>query len=191
MTFQRADLFELSAKDGPFDHIFLCFVLEHLPDPVAALRHLGTLVKTGGSITAIEGDHGSFYCYPESLDAKRAVQCLVDSQARLGGDALIGRRLYPLFQSAGLQNVTVSPRMVYADASRPRWVEGFSKQTFIAMVEGVRDQALEMGLIGRSHLGQRHRRPPPRHRTRWHLLLHVLQSGGSRLSMSSHLGFIV
>jgi len=147
VTFRQADLFELSADDRPFDHIFLCFVLEHLPDPVAALRHLSTLVKTGGSITAIEGDHGAFYCYPESVEAKRAVQCLVDSQARLGGDALIGRKLYPLFRSAGLEDVTVSPRMVYADASRPRWVEGFSKLTFIAMVEGARDQALAMGLI--------------------------------------------
>ena len=37
--------------------------------------------------------------------------------------------------------------MVYADSSRPTWVEGFSKRTFIAMVEGVREQALSMGLI--------------------------------------------
>jgi hypothetical protein len=37
--------------------------------------------------------------------------------------------------------------MVYVDASRPELVEGFSKNTFIAMVEGVREQALSLGLI--------------------------------------------
>jgi hypothetical protein len=37
--------------------------------------------------------------------------------------------------------------MVYVDGSRPELVEGFSKNTFIAMVEGVRGQALSMGLI--------------------------------------------
>jgi len=37
--------------------------------------------------------------------------------------------------------------MVYVDDSRPDLVEGFSKSTFIAMVEGVREQALELGLI--------------------------------------------
>jgi len=147
VTFQQKSLFELQPDEGLFDHIFVCFVLEHLPEPVAALRHLGTLLKPGGSLTAIEGDHGSFYCYPESAEAKRAVRCLVEAQARAKGNALIGRQLYPLFRAAGFDDVAVSPRAVYADASRPEWVEGFSKRTFIAMVEGVRDQALLLGLI--------------------------------------------
>jgi hypothetical protein len=37
--------------------------------------------------------------------------------------------------------------MVYADASRPGMVDGFTRKTFIAMVEGVRGQALKLGLI--------------------------------------------
>ena len=45
------------------------------------------------------------------------------------------------------RDVRVSPRMVYVDNSRPDLVEGFSKNTFTAMVEGVRDQALSLGLI--------------------------------------------
>jgi SAM-dependent methyltransferase len=147
VTFRRQDIFDLSPAEETFDHIFVCFVLEHLPDPVAALRHLSTLLNKGGSITAIEGDHGSFYCYPETVEARRAVKCLVDIQARLKGNALIGRQLYPLFKAAGFGDTVVSPRMVYADASRPTWVEGFSKRTFIAMVEGVRDQALSLGMI--------------------------------------------
>jgi len=147
VTFRRQSLFDLSPAEEMFDHIFVCFVLEHLPDPVAALKHLRSLLKKGGSITAIEGDHGSFYCYPETPEAGRAVQCLVDIQARLQGNALIGRQLYPLFQAGGFSDTTVSPRMVYVDASKPAWVEGFSKRTFIAMVEGVRDQALSLGLI--------------------------------------------
>jgi len=78
----------------------------------------------------------------------RAVQCLVDVQARFGGDALIGRRLYPLLTEAGFRDVRVSPRMVYVDSSRPELVEGFSRNTFIAMVEGVRDRALSLGNDG-------------------------------------------
>ena len=147
VTFRCQSLFDLLLAEQTFDHIFVCFVLEHLPDPVAALKHLGTLLEKGGSITAIEGDHGSFYCYPETPEANRTVQCLVDVQARLGGNALIGRQLYPLLKAAGFPDATVSPRMVYVDASKPAWVEGFSKRTFIAMVEGVRDQALSLGLI--------------------------------------------
>jgi hypothetical protein len=41
----------------------------------------------------------------------------------------------------------VNPRVVYVDDSRPLLVEGFSRNTFIAMVEGVREEALSLGLI--------------------------------------------
>jgi hypothetical protein len=41
----------------------------------------------------------------------------------------------------------VSPRMVYVDSRRPEYVEGFTKNTFIAMVEGVKRQAIDSGII--------------------------------------------
>jgi SAM-dependent methyltransferase len=149
VTFRQGDLFYLDFPDEHFDHVFVCFVLEHLRDPLGALRRLMRVLKTGGTITVIEGDHGSFYCHPETPEAKRAVECLVRRQAALGGDACIGRRLFPLLDAAGLRDVRVSPRMVYVDSSRPCLVEGFSKKTFIAMVEGVEHQALAEGLIDR------------------------------------------
>lgn len=98
-------------------------------------------------MTVIEGDHGSYFSHPESREAYRAVRCLIDLQSRLGGDALIGRRLFPLLANAGFKNVSVSPRMIYVDSSKPDLVEGFTIQTFIAMVEGVKSQAVETGLI--------------------------------------------
>ena len=147
ITFQRADIFDLPFPRESFDHVFVCFVLEHLRNPIEALSSLRAILKKGGSITVIEGDHGSSYFHPDSPDALRTVQCLIDLQARFGGNALIGRQLYPLMIEAGFNSVRVSPRMVYVDGGRPELVEGFTKQTFIAMVEGIRQQALDFGLI--------------------------------------------
>ncbi|HEY1220166.1 MAG: methyltransferase domain-containing protein [Bryobacteraceae bacterium] len=147
VEFQTANLFDLPFDDEHFDHIFLCFVLEHLAEPAAALGAIKRVLRRGGTITTVEGDHGSWYCYPQTPESARAVQCLVDLQARLGGDALVGRRLYPLLVEAGFRDVRVSPRMVYVDNSRPDLVEGFSRNTFTAMVEGVREQALSLGLV--------------------------------------------
>jgi len=147
VDFLRANLFHLPFDDGHFDHVFLCFVLEHLAQPAAALQAIRRVLRRGGTITAIEGDHGSWYCHPHTPESARAVQCLIDLQARMGGDALVGRRLYPLLTEADFDDVRVSPRMVYVDNSRPDLVEGFSRNTFTAMVEGVRDQALSLGLI--------------------------------------------
>ena len=147
VQFQAADLFQLPFEDESFDHVFVCFVLEHLRQPLEALQHIRRVLRAGGSITAIEGDHGSWYCHPQTAEASRAVDCLVELQGRMGGDALIGRRVYPLLAAAGYRDIEVTPQMVYVDDSRPDLVEGFSKNTFIAMVEGVRPQAIAAGLI--------------------------------------------
>lgn len=98
-------------------------------------------------MTVIEGDHGSAYFHPESALAVQTIRCQIDIQARLGGNSLIGRQLYPLLSRAGFQDVAVSPRMVYVDYSKPALVEGFTRNTFIAMVEGVREQALALNLM--------------------------------------------
>jgi len=147
VTFRIADVFHLPFEDASFDHVFVCFLLEHLADPQRALGCLRRVLRPGGSITVIEGAHGSWYCYPQTAEAARTVRCLIEMQARFGGDSLIGRRLYPLLHAAGFDNVQVTPRMVYVDSSRPDLVESFSRNTFIAMVEGVREQALALGLI--------------------------------------------
>ena len=72
---------------------------------------------------------------------------MIDVQAQLKGNALIGRELYPLLKHSNFKEIAVSPRMVYVDSSKPDLVEGFTKRTFIAMVEGVKEQALSLGLI--------------------------------------------
>jgi hypothetical protein len=68
-------------------------------------------------------------------------------QRRAGGNALIGRQVYPLLVAAGFDDVRVSPRMVYVDASRPKLVDGFTLKTFTAMIEGVREPAIAAGLL--------------------------------------------
>ncbi|MGK5532713.1 methyltransferase domain-containing protein [Streptomyces sp. URMC 129] len=142
----HADLFDLPFADASFDHVFVCFVLEHLTDPARALTGLRRLLRPGGTITVIEGDHGSAFFHPDSADARAAIGHLVELQAAAGGDALIGRRLHPLLAGAGYADVRVRPRTVYADATRPELVRGFTLDTFTAMVDGVRDTALAAGL---------------------------------------------
>lgn len=147
VQFQQADIFNLPFGRDAFDHIFVCFVLEHLPRPVEALHILKHHLRPGGTITVIEGDHGSVYFHPESEAAHRAINCQIALQKHAGGNALIGRELYPLLCNAGYNQVRVSPRMVYVDSSKPELVEGFTKKTFTAMIEGVRETAIRSGII--------------------------------------------
>ena len=85
--------------------------------------------------------------YPDSARARAAIQCQVTLQAQAGGNSLIGRELCPLMTAAGLDRVRVSPRTVYVDSSRADLVDGFTRKTFTAMIEGIREPALAAGLI--------------------------------------------
>lgn len=146
---QQADIFDLPFAPESFDHVFVCFVMEHVTRPAEALATLIGVLKPGGTLTLIEGDHGSAYFHPDGKAARKAIACLTELQRMAGGNAHIGRQLYPLLVAAELERVHVSPRMVYVDASRPDLVEGFTRKTFTAMVEGVRDAVIEAGLMER------------------------------------------
>lgn len=144
---KQADVLALPFGPESFDHVFVCFVLEHLPAPMQALRILKRLLRPHGTITVIEGDHGSAYFHPDSGPARRAIQCQVELQRAAGGNALIGRQLRPLLVEAGFEGVQVSPRLVYVDGSKPELVEGFTRKTFTAMIEGVREAAISADLM--------------------------------------------
>ncbi len=149
VAWHRADVTELPFSDAEFDHVFVCFLLEHLPDPLRALAEVRRVLRPGGTVTVIEGDHGSTFFHPDSAQARAVIDCQVRLQAASGGDALIGRRLRELVGGAGFGDVTVRPCTVYADGGRPALVDGFTRNTFIAMVEAVRDEALSASLITR------------------------------------------
>ena len=109
VEFRQADIFALPFSAESFDHVFVCFVLEHLSQPVEALVMLKGLLRPAGSITVIEGDHGSAYFSPDSPAAHAAIQCQIQLQRKAGGNALVGRQLYPMMVEAGFGGVRVSP----------------------------------------------------------------------------------
>jgi SAM-dependent methyltransferase len=147
ILFEVQDVNALTHKDSSFDHVFVCFLLEHMKDPIKTLIELRRVLKNGGTMTIIEGDHGSVCFFPDSEAARKAISCQVRLQARTGGNANIGRSLYPLMVLTGFTNPYVTPRMVYADESRPALVEGFTRNTFITMIKGVRDLVAEEKLM--------------------------------------------
>ena len=147
VNFEIQDVNALTHANESFDHVFVCFLLEHIRDPLKTLLELKRVLKEGGTMTVIEGDHGSAYFYPDSDAAREAIRCQVNLQARSGGNPNIGRSLYPLMVEAGFQNPYVTPRLVYADESRPDLAEGFTKNTFTAMIEGVRERVIKEDLM--------------------------------------------
>lgn len=145
--FRQADIYSMPFRPASFDHVFVCFVLEHLPDPLEALNIFRRLLRRGGTLTVIEGDHGSGFWTPETTESRMAWKGLIDSQISLGHDPNIGRRLFPLLNDAHFMIRDVSPRWVYADRSNPVLLKGVIDQIIAPMVFSAQQQVLGNGMV--------------------------------------------
>jgi len=144
---QQADIMDMPFGKERFDHVFVCFVLEHLEEPLRALQGLKKVLREGGTITVIEGDHGSCFWHPQTAESLAAWQSLITTQSKLNHDPLVGRRLYPLLEQAGFEVDNVSPRWVYADAANPSLLDGMVNRIIVPMVETARERALQLRLM--------------------------------------------
>ena len=122
-------------------------MLEHLPNPSLALQSLKRVLKKGGSLTVIEGDHGSCFWHPETDASRQAWRCLIEAQKSLGCDPLIGRRLYPLLTKAGFAVESVMPKWVYTDANNPSLMDGVLNKIIVPMVKTAKNDSLAAGWI--------------------------------------------
>ena len=147
VTLRREDITRLSFADETFDHIFVCFVLEHLDAPVTALRELKRVLKTGGTATVIEGDHGSCFWHPETPESVAAWNGLITAQRNIGHDPNIGRRLTPVLEEAGFELQTCEPAWLYADRLKPELRDGMVDHIIVPMVQSAEQQILTDKLV--------------------------------------------
>jgi SAM-dependent methyltransferase len=147
VTFEQADINRLRFADASFDHIFVCFVLEHLNDPVTALTELKRVLKPDGTLTVIEGDHGSCFWHPETPAGRQAWAGLIAAQQAHGHDPLIGRRLMPLLTAAGFKVQSCRPAWLYADRLNPALRDGMVNHIIVPMVRSARQQILKDKLV--------------------------------------------
>lgn len=147
VEFQCADIQALPFADAEFDGAFLCFVLEHLASPERALAEIRRVMRFGARLCAFEGDHGTVLPHPDDPAIHHMVWAIAKLQSLEGGDARLGRKLCPLLVRAEFRNVTVEPCVVYADATRPRWVEEFTLATITEMFALQETGVLARGLL--------------------------------------------
>lgn len=147
VAFHQADIRSLPFAGESFDHVFVCFVLEHFACPLDVIFELKRVLRKGGTLTVIEGDHGSCFWYPCTECSHRVWRCLIGSQARLGHNSLVGRQLYPLLMKSGFNIRYVSPRWVYVDGAHPGLMFDVIGKIIAPMVDSAREQSIGAGMI--------------------------------------------
>ncbi|MGD9724938.1 MAG: methyltransferase domain-containing protein [Nitrospiraceae bacterium] len=110
VTFQPADCYQLPFADGSFDRIFSHALLEHLSDPVLALRDFHRVLKPGGVLGVCSPDWNGFILSPPSPELTRAITAYATLQNRNGGDTQAGRKLAGHLAVAGFGIIHMSAR---------------------------------------------------------------------------------
>jgi SAM-dependent methyltransferase len=143
LRFIHGDAHRLEFADDRFDLVYCRWVLEHVADPVRVLKEMARVTRPGGRVFVQENDTAQQVYDPPVPSFDRVWRQLPVLQAQLGGDALIGRRLFRLMKEAGLTDVRVSMGAESYRAGEPgffTWVENER-----AIIEGC---AVEMAARG-------------------------------------------
>ena len=108
LEFTTGDVYALAYPDAAFDVTHAHQVLQHLGDPVKALREMRRVTRPGGLVAVRDGDYGAMVWYPDvpALDDWLALYRRV-ARAN-GGEPDAGRRLHAWASAAGLAERTVS-----------------------------------------------------------------------------------
>ena len=105
VEFASGDLYALAIDDGAFDVVHAHQVLQHVADPVGALRQMKRLCTPGGLVAARDGDYGAFRWYPDEPAIDRWLALYRTIARRNGGEPDAGRFLLAWARAAGFDDV--------------------------------------------------------------------------------------
>ena len=101
---RQGDVFAMPLREdewGTFDLAHTRFLLEHLPDPLAAVRAMVRAVRVGGRVVLEDDDHELIRIWPEVAGFQEIWKAYMATYARMECDPIVGRRLVELLYAAG------------------------------------------------------------------------------------------
>lgn len=122
VSFMTGDVYALPFEDGSFDVVHAHQVLQHLPDPVLALREMSRVCSPEGLIAVRDADYASMAWFPETQELGRWLEIYRTMAKANHGEADAGRHLKSWARRAGLREVRITASSwCYATEQATRW----------------------------------------------------------------------
>ena len=122
LTTTVGDVYALGFEDGAFDVVHAHQTLQHLSDPVAALREMRRVTRPGGLVAARDADYAAMTWYPLDPRLDRWLEVYHAVARGNGAEPDAGRRLLAWARAAGLTDVlATSSTWVFADPDSRAW----------------------------------------------------------------------
>jgi SAM-dependent methyltransferase len=151
VSFATADVHKLDLPDDAFDVVHAHQVLQHVADPVQALREMRRVCRPGGVVAARDADYAGFIWYPR-LPALEMWLDLYEQAARANrGEPDAGRHLLSWARQAGFDEVTPTGSLwCYATPVTREWWGGMWADRI--RHSDVARELLSLGLATRAQL---------------------------------------
>jgi ubiquinone/menaquinone biosynthesis C-methylase UbiE len=151
VSFAVGDVYALEADDDSFDVVHAHQVLQHLNDPVAALREMVRVCRPGGVLAVRDVDYGAFVTFPADAGLDRWLELYHRVARRNGAEPDSGRRLLSWAHAAGLRDVTAttSSWCYSSPAEREWWGNSWAGR---ATSSSFAEQAVAYGLASHEDL---------------------------------------
>jgi ubiquinone/menaquinone biosynthesis C-methylase UbiE len=151
VEFTTGDVHALAFGDNTFDVVHAHQVLQHVRDPVTALREMRRVCRPGGVVAARDGDYSAFTWYPLDPALDEWLALYREVARRNGGEPDAGRRLLSWGRQAGFTDVTAGASLwCFATAEDRAWWTGLWAERVVA--SALADQAVTYGLATRDDL---------------------------------------
>lgn len=125
IAFSVEDVHALSFADDSFDVVHAHQVLQHVGDPVQALREMRRVAVPGGIVAARDADYAGFIWFPVHQELDRWLDLYRRAARANGGEPDAGRRLLSWARAAGFDDVTVTASSwCYATPEERAWWGG-------------------------------------------------------------------
>lgn len=122
VTFAVGDVYALEAADDSFDVVHAHQVLQHLTDPVAALREMARVCRPGGVLAVRDVDYAATTWFPADEGLDRWLDLYRRVARRNDAEPDAGRRLLAWAHAAGLRNtVATAGAWCYATPAERQW----------------------------------------------------------------------
>jgi SAM-dependent methyltransferase len=108
VDFATGDVYALEFDDASWDIVHAHQVLQHLADPVAALREMHRVARPGGTVAVRDSDYAAFTWFPHDDRLTRWLALYHEIARANGGEPDAGRRLLSWAQQAGFSRVETS-----------------------------------------------------------------------------------
>ncbi|HLS04231.1 MAG TPA: methyltransferase domain-containing protein [Actinomycetales bacterium] len=116
------DVHNLGFANGAFDVVHAHQVLQHVADPVTALREMGRVARAGGVVAARDSDYGRFDWYPRLPELDEWVRLYQEAARVNRGEPDAGRYLERWAREAGFARIEGSASAwEYTSAESRKW----------------------------------------------------------------------